>query len=468
MEIIILGESKDNKGTELEKLCKRLFEKLGFDKSALNVVKSGANEYDVIAKSNRIINGENITIPIFAECKAHSRKCDMPDFLKFLGKLYCQKKENPNTEGYFVALSGVNGNFLGAYDSLRNIDDSIHLIVEEDLIKFLQVDYSLSDVFTVRTKVSQFTNRVIDSIDLSLYDNKIFWVIRFNSKDYTILSSDSEPITKESVLKIHELLLSYGYYNFIDLTEERERQIRLAYVRGVILCFALNEKAKDKDMVTQMLTNTGIPIEEFELIWRSKLDYVSDEYPLKIQNISSKVQFFVYLLSNYVFVETITSPFYQLLIDNDFIKEICDIQGGLTLTDKEKEQVIRLLKVSHSAIINAVNPNKFIINSLKNANHLDIQKKEKVRELCVTKLMGMLIEGANDDFGTQQYSKILHCLGIQQYELLQRVIINAGKDNEFHIESNPKIIIAPVENLPGNPVISVLSFNNDSETTPQE
>ena len=184
MEIIILGETKDHKGTELEKLCKRLFEKLGFDKSALNIVKSGANEYDVMAKSTKIIDERQVSVPIIAECKAHRKKCDLPDFLKFLGKLYCLRNEEPNTEGYFVALSGVNGNFLGAYDSLRCKDKSIHLIVEEDLINFLQADYRLSDITSVRLKVSQFTHRVIDSIDLALYDNKVYWLVRFNSKDY--------------------------------------------------------------------------------------------------------------------------------------------------------------------------------------------------------------------------------------------------------------------------------------------
>lgn len=104
MEIFILGDSNDQKGTELEKLCKRLFDKLGFDKSALNIVKSGANEYDVFAHRTIRTMEESKVIPIIAECKAHKKKCDLPDFLKFLGKLYCQKKENPNAEGYFIAL----------------------------------------------------------------------------------------------------------------------------------------------------------------------------------------------------------------------------------------------------------------------------------------------------------------------------------------------------------------------------
>lgn len=468
MEIIILGETKDHKGTELEKLCKRLFEKLGFDKSALNIVKSGANEYDVMAKSTKIIDERKISVPIIAECKAHRKKCDLPDFLKFLGKLYCLRNEEPNTEGYFVALSGVNGNFLGAYDSLRCKDKSIHLIVEEDLINFLQADYRLSDITSVRLKVSQFTHRVIDSIDLALYDNKVYWLVRFNSKDYTILSSDSEPITTEETSKIHKLLLGHEYYNFIDLAEEQERQVRLSYVRGIILCFALNQQAKDKEAVQKLLNTMGVTIEEFERVRLSDIEYVSNDYPLTIQNINSKVDFFTYLFSNYVFVETITSTLYQSLIDNDFINEICDIQGGLKLTDIEREQALRLMKISHSAIINVIQPDKFIINSIKNVTLFNNLNQDKVRNLGVTKLMGMLIEGANEDFCTQPYSKILHKLGIYQYDILQRVILNAGRKDEVCIESNPRTIIAKAENLPGKPVLSVMSFNNESETIPEQ
>ena len=216
---------------------------------ALNIVKSGANEYDVTAKCTKIIDGKEVPVSIIAECKAHRKKCDMPDFLKFLGKLYCQKYENPNTEGYFVALSGVNGNFLGAFESLGCVDKSIHLIVEEDLINFLHVDYNLADVQSVRLKISKFTNRVIDSLDLSLYDNNVYWLVRFNSKDYTILSSDSEPMSKEDAKKIHTLLLNHEYYNYIDLAEEQERLLYLTYVRGIILCLALNQTAKDKETV---------------------------------------------------------------------------------------------------------------------------------------------------------------------------------------------------------------------------
>ena len=106
---------------------------------------------------------------------------------------------------------------------------------------------------------------------------------------------------------------------------------------------------------------------------------------------------------------------------------------------------------------------KFIINSIKNISQYNNLNQDKVRELGVTKLMGLLIEGANDDFCTQPYSKILHELGIYQYEILQRIILNNGKNDEVRIESNPKTILAKAENLPGKPVLSVMSFNNESD-----
>ena len=213
-----------------------------------------------------------------------------------------------------------------------------------------------------------------------------------------------------------------------------------------------------------MIESMGITIEEFEKVRLSDIEYVSQDYPLTIQDINSKVDFFTYLLSNYVFVETITSTLYQSLIDNDFINEICDIQGGLELTDCEREQALRLLKISHSAIIKAIQPDKFIINSIKNVTIFNNLKSDKVRNLGVTKFMGLLIEGANEDFCTQPYSKILHKLGIYQYEILQRIILNAGKKDEVCIESNPKTILAKAENLPGKPVLSVMSFNEESAT----
>lgn len=151
-------------------------------------------------------------------------------------------------------------------------------------------------------------------------------------------------------------------------------------------------------------------------------------------------------------------------MDNAFLDEVCVIQGELKLTDIEQEQALRLLKISHSAISNAMQPNKFIVNSLKSVSKLNGLPQEKVRELCVTKFMGLLIEGANEDFCTQPYSEILHRLGIFQYDILQRVILNNGKDDEARIESNQKTLLAKAENLPGKPVLSVLSFNKKSES----
>lgn len=243
------------------------------------------------------------------------------------------------------------------------------------------------------------------SIDLSLYDNNVYWLIRFNSKDYTILSSDSEPMSKEDTKKIHTLLLNHEYYNFIDLAEEQEREIRLAYVRGIILCLALNQKAKDKESVQKMLNNTGISVDEFEQVRLREIEFVSNDNPLNIINVNSKVEFFSYLLSNYVFVETITSAKYQSLVDNEFFREVCAIQGGLKLTDNEQEKALRLLKISHTAITNAMQPNKLIINSIKNVSLINNLPQDKVRELGVTKFMGLLIEGANEDFCTQPYSQ---------------------------------------------------------------
>lgn len=109
-------------------------------------------------------------------------------------------------------------------------------------------------------------------------------------------------------------------------------------------------------------------------------------------------------------------------------------------------------------------PDKLIINSIRNVSLLINFPQDKVRELGVTKFMGLLIEGANVDFCTQPYSKILHRLRIYQYEIFQLIILKNGDNEKVRIESNPKTILAQAENLPGKPVLSVLSFNNESRT----
>lgn len=458
MDIIILGNTKDDIGTELEKLCRRLFEQIGLDNTALNVVKSGANEYDVIGR-RKLEDNPAEYVQVIAECKAHRRKCDLPDFLKFLGKIYCQKLEHKRVEGYFVALSGINGNFLGAYESLHKYDDSVHLIVAEDLIAYIKQEFNLSDIQVIKQVIYSYTNRVIDSIDLALIDNKVYWIVRFNSLDYTIVSSDNQILTADDVEPISGLLAN-TYCNFIDLPRERARLQRELFVMGAILCIVLNNKASNIEEVSSVLKEKfQIHMLEFEQVL-PKMKYVSKEFPLHIQIEDSRADFFRYLLSKCVFAETIKSTQYQDLIDASFVAEICEIQGGLILSDKEASQTIRILKLSYSAIKSVIYPNNFIANSIKNSSIVGIDKTKAVMRIAVATFNRMLIDGFNDDTHHQPNWTLMNNLGIEHYAISQHLTLNKGKKDEMEIDSTMHSRLVQLTGAPQNTIAPIVLFDD--------
>lgn len=458
MDILILGNTKDDIGTEPEKLCRRLFEQIGLDNTALNVVKSGANEYDVIGR-RKIESSSTEYVQVIAECKAHRRKCDLPDFLKFLGKIYCQRLEHKRVEGYFVALSGINGNFLGAYESLHKYDDSVHLIVSEDLIAYIKQEYNLSDIQVVKQIVYSYTNRVIDSVDLVLIDNKVYWIIRFNSLEYTIISSDNQVQTDDDIEPIRGLLAN-TYCNFIDLPKERARLQRELFVMGAILCIALNGQASNIEEVSSVLSEKfQIQMLEFEQIL-PQMKYVSKEFPLHIQIGDSRAEFFKYLLSKCVFAETIKSTQYQDLIDANFIAEICEIQGGLVLSDHEVSQTIRILKLSNSAIKNVIYPDNFIVNSIKNSPIVGLDNAKAVMRIAIATFNRMLIEGFNDDTQNQPNWTLINNLGIEHYAISQHLTLNKGKTDEMHIDRTMHSRLVQLSGAPQNTIAPIVLFDD--------
>lgn len=456
MKIIIANRNSETKGAELEKLCKKIFVKLGFESSTLNVVAAGANEYDVRAYKRIIENGIDTLIPVMAECKAYNKKCDITHWEKFLGKLYTLKLQHPKAQGFFIALSGVNGNFWGAYDAIKETDDSILLITEEKLLEYIHVEFNLSSSNEIHRIVATYTNRVIDTLDILLYDNKIFWLIQFNSKDYSILSAENEIPSQSELDCIIPLLPKNIFYNYINLLEEQKRNSRIGQIKGLIICFALNNMADNRNSVISELRacNSDITIDEFEKLIKDT-EFISNTYPLKVDIPDCRIQFYKSILSSWVYAKTLTSPIYQKNIDVDLVDEILSLHGGLELDSKQIQQCIYLLKHSHTALLNVIHSDNFIKNALKNIGLFNKQKQHRIRIECATKFFDLLLDGLKEDFTSQPYWEIMSALGIDRYCLTQKLILNEGLESEFTVDTSSKTNLMRLSNVPGNPIVPI-------------
>jgi hypothetical protein len=84
--MIILGKSKDDKGTQLERLVVAILKKLGYSNIVTNKIGSGGEELDVTGGFVVPLPGGETTKRLIAECKAHKKPVDIPTWLKFFGQ----------------------------------------------------------------------------------------------------------------------------------------------------------------------------------------------------------------------------------------------------------------------------------------------------------------------------------------------------------------------------------------------
>lgn len=463
MKLIILGKTNEEKGAELEKLCYRLFIQLGYKNVTLNAVGTGAAEYDVYAE--KIVNnnlGEIETIPVFAECKAYKNPCNNDHWQKFLGKYAIEFAQNSKVEAYFVALSDVNGNVWRAASDYLKTNSHVHIVAKDNLIEFLISEFHLSSANQIRVFANLYSNRAVDTVDLVLLNNSIYWLIRFNSTDFSLFAADNKPITQENFNNISEYFNQKDFYKFIDLIAEKEHLERILSIKGFIISCALLGIGDSEDQINNYLNtqNFGFSFEDIiKLLPDTK--FVSDTFPFKLDNEISKIDFLIYLYSLPFFSTVLTSTSYQSLFDEVFLDDILNLQGGISLTNEQRANAIFLLRISPAAVHNIIHSDNFLVNSSKNLNIFKGDYQFNARKQIVTHFFSLLIDGLKQNMESQPFWKIAKQLGVEKYSFSQNLSINEGLNNEVKIITAPIVLLANISNIPNDVVAPVVIFEDN-------
>jgi len=221
--MIILGKSKDDKGTQLEKLVEAILKKLGYVNVVTNKVGSGGQELDVTGEYVVPIPGaDRTTKRLIAECKAYKKVVDIPTWLKFLGRIFTDEmKTGEKVSGCLIALSGINGNCQGAYDDLKSIRKDITVIAGENLQRHLEDLFSMKKAADIERLVRQLADRTIRVLDVAYYDMTVYWVIGFQDETFALLDAIGRPLPRETVDKLVKLLKkSEALGQYIDIEAE--------------------------------------------------------------------------------------------------------------------------------------------------------------------------------------------------------------------------------------------------------
>lgn len=252
MKLYILGNSKDDKGTQLEQLTTKILEYQGYTNILTNVQVSGASEIDVTARKMAKTGIKEISTPVICECKAHEKPIVMTDWLKFIGKLYIARKTEPGTVGLMLALSGANGAVIGSATNDFNDDAATQLIANDDIIILLSHIFDLLDIESAKSRLMALPiPRVID-INLVYYNYLVWWIVECEDGHFTLCHSDLKPATLEEANAILSMIPNFTIYqekDFFAVWQNMETGMQIRQIQKSLLSYLLINGSMKKSQI---------------------------------------------------------------------------------------------------------------------------------------------------------------------------------------------------------------------------
>jgi Restriction endonuclease len=412
--MIILGKSKDDKGTQLEKLVVAILKKLGYTNVVPNKIGSGGEELDVTGGFVVPLPGGEITKRLIAECKAYKKPVDIPTWLKFLGKLFTdEQKTGEKVSGCLIALSGVNGNCQGAYEDLKARRSDITIIAGEALFHLLEELYSLKKASEIEALTRQLTDRTIRLLDVVYYDANVYWVVGFQDEKYALLDSSGKTLEREKANKLTKLIKkSEALGQYIDLEEEaRARETALEARKHVLQTLIEKDGSAPAEELTASsdlapeIVHAGIEYLKAQGIVQqdSTTVYIPDPVTSGYKHVPSLYR---ELLFPYFDIRVLGKPYYDRHINNGLLDEVVAIQCGITLTDEQRQRAVELMRLSPGALLHCVMPMAMIVNHRQKEKNQVITVE--INKADVDYFFQTLHQCLRHDFGHGQLAEYFH------------------------------------------------------------
>lgn len=445
MKLIILGKTKDDKGTQLEKLTNRILEFQGYSNIVNNVQVSGASELDVTASKVEKVGINNIVTPVICECKAHEKPISMTDWLKFIGKLYIARKTESRTIGLMLALSGANGAVVGSASTDFKDDPSVQLIANDDIIALLSQIYSLPPTTSVKEQLSSLPIPAVIEVNLVYYNFHIWWLVGFEDGHFTLCHDNSKPATSDEVKEVLPLLPTATVYQtngFVDIWNSLEVSQQLQQIEKLIIVELLKNGPQEITKVQQVYN--GIEEQLFYDSIQNSLFITTDVRNQSVQlcNFSSisKVDLYRFLLDGGCPVDVFSTEFYQDNINEDLLEQIWAIQGGFKLPDEYTEKCLQLLRLSPSAMVYVLQQDRILHAAPAMVANPDIMN------LYYDHFMGKLQESFINDFKRPELSDFyFHSYNISKVKITTSSSITFDGKESLQISVEQNFALAKLE-----------------------
>lgn len=370
--MIVLGRHNDDNGTQLEALTRSLLEHRGYINVVSNYVSSGGEEIDVRASFPVPSVAAAAAVGLVCECKAHRAPLSMPDWLKFLGKVFTEDlRTGVSTHAWLIALGGVNGNVAGNFDDVRRRRTNIDVIHGDRLLSDVRDVFQLCDVDTVMRSVAAYTDREVRASDVVYYEGAAYWAVTLAGDGVALLDRTGVPVSGDAFVTLQPMLNEALPGATLDLRQEaaaRERALltekliiaELMLANGRIACADVGRNANvsrdDLHLAVSALRARGWVADDYDDAIRLMLDgnvppdgvpAAEDAHHERLAVIDR------FLLTGPVsdtVVGALWSTYHAAHADDGYVRHLLANHGNVTLDEDEIQEVEQIIARSPSAL----------------------------------------------------------------------------------------------------------------------
>ena len=255
------------------------------------------------------------------------------------------------------------------------------LVKGDNLLDELKKIYKLCDVEKVNEVLEQFTSRRYRSLEVAYYNRAVYWVIIFEDDTYTVLDAEGKQIEDERLDDLKNMIeASLSAQPYIGLKQEAEAQQRAIQAKKSVLSKLIrsNGKIKTVELISEETFNFNNSeynqaVEELvaegwinESENKTEIFFPDEDQGIFYSHLSSVYHFLLGGKAQFDLIGMLKSNFYTSHINEQFVAEIQRIQGNLPLSDSDIQDAIKILKLSPSAVLWAVQPDQMIITHRNN------------------------------------------------------------------------------------------------------
>ncbi|HEV2693227.1 MAG TPA: hypothetical protein VG347_10065 [Verrucomicrobiae bacterium] len=471
--MLILGKHTDDVGAQLEKLTKCLLESRGFKNIITDTIGEGGNEIDVQAEFPSPVPGSPANRRLIAECKAYAKPISLPDWLKFLGKVFVEEAKLGNdVDGLFVALSGANGPVRGNFDSLRQRKQHITLLEGESLTEELSKLYSLPKAAEIIGKLKQFTDRQYSSMEIAYYDDQFYWVFIFLDNDAAVLDKAGEPVSAAALGELcAPLLKRLDAQKLLDLPAEKLAVERNRNSKKFLLTSLVSAGGKlpvafieiDQSGFTASELKTGLTqcnVNGWTLASTDGFVILSFSPTSQTENFFETLRF---LLNDGIkkddWVRLVGNKLFDELLNEQFLKQISLVQGNLPLDIDFAKKLRLLVKLSPSALACTIYPDPMIVTHRVNQPTIQNCDADDVHYLMLSLLRSLRKDFRNGILANYFY----HDCALREIEVVEHYRVKDKSSVILEHDVKDRIVIGEAHESLGGGLVYLRALNNAPE-----